>query len=164
MVLNMTFSDAWLSGFTARWHAGPYAAWLAHTGDTVAAHSGRMAATCREIWGKGGASLDLYEAIACHDLGEAYSGDVPHGAKRDNQNLQDEHEAVEQWYLNKIGMDYRLDRYEAARLRFLDRLDAHEWVRLKAPALLDLPEWRDATAWLEQEAELLGIGDKINVR
>jgi hypothetical protein len=30
--------------------------------------------------------------------------------------------------------------------------------------LLDLPEWRDATAWLEQEAELLGIGDKINVR
>ena len=158
----MTFSDAWLSGFTPRWHAGPYAAWLAHTGDTVAAHSGRMAAMCAYLWPD--ASAALYRAIACHDAGEAYSGDVPHGVKRDKPELAKAHFIAETDHGWRIGLHYSTPKADTDRLRFLDRLDAHEWVRLKAPALLALPDWIDATAWLEQEAERLGIGDKISVR
>jgi len=162
MVLNMTHNPAWLSGFTARWHAGPYAAWLAHTGDTVAAHSGRMAAMCAYLWPD--ASAALYRAIACHDAGEAYSGDVPHGVKQERPDLAKAHFIAETDHAWRIGLHHGTDATDTARLRFLDRFDAHEWVKLKAPALLALPDWRDATAWLEQEAERLGIADRVHVR
>ena len=145
----LTPPDPWLAGFVTRWHAGTSAPWLARTGDTVAGHSGRMAALALWLWPD--ASRDLLAACILHDLGEYREGDLPWSTTRANTDLA-EAQAREDMGLPEISMDVT----DSNRLNFLDRLDAYLWAQHHAPEIMSRDDWATAHLRLQTMAGDLG--------
>lgn len=126
---------------TRRWHTNPH---LAHTGDTLASHGGRMAVLALMLWPEPDAAL-LAQCVT-HDLGEYKTGDTPWNAPK---NRQGEFDA-----LKAMGMYYvKLD----LRLKLLDMLDAYLWARHYAPHLMGCEDWQ------VQRKKMLALASKIGV-
>ncbi len=141
----------WQATFTRRWHTSPH---LSHTVDPVGYHSGRMAVMALTLFPD--ASRDLLAAIAVHDLGESVTGDVPWGAKRDEE-LKDRLDEIESDALRDMGLNYDLGMSDRRRMKFLDRIDAFLWASHHAPAMvLQDADWNEQIQWLKKESEELG--------
>lgn len=143
----------WLATFTRRWHANPD---LAHTFDPVGAHSGRMGVLALHFWGAG-ASRELLVACLIHDLGESVTGDMPWAAKRACPEMAGMLDVLESRALSDMGFDHDIALDDYRRLKFLDRLDAYLWVKHHAPHVLSRDGWPEALAWLQREADDLGV-------
>ena len=133
------------AGLVRRWHANPD---LAHLNDTVASHSGRMAALACMLWPN--PSVALFCAIACHDLGEIATGDVPWGAKQDPA-LKAAMDRLEARALHDMGLEFDLNSSDVRRLKLLDRLDAYLFVKQYAPHVLAQDAWVAQASWLRLE-------------
>jgi HD domain len=144
---------AWLATFVRRWHVNPD---LCHTVDPIGGHSARMAILALHFWPD--CSRDLLVACLCHDLGESVTGDVPWGAKADN-DLADCLAVIEGKALRKMGMAFSVNERDHRRLKYLDRLDAYLWAKHHAPHVLSRDDWRESLAWLQAEADNLNIKD-----
>lgn len=146
-------TPAWLATFVRRWHTNPD---LCHTVDPIGWHSSRMAILALQIWPD--CSRDLLVSCLCHDLGESVTGDVPFGAKADN-DLTDRLAMMEVKALIKMRMTWDVSALDHKRLKYLDRLDAYLWAKHHAPHVLTRQDWREALAWLQAEADNLNIKD-----
>lgn len=143
----------WDAGHTLRWHAqGNWA--LQRSGDTVSAHSGRMALLAHHIWP--GDSTLIVDCLH-HDLPEFFVGDVPGPGKRDFAALNAALVAAEAAVAARYGWSVSKSR----ELKFLDRLDAFLWMRRVAPDQAREREWIVVRMWLVAEAWALSIGDLI---
>jgi hypothetical protein len=138
----MTPPEAWSAASVRRWHAY----WrLCDTGDSVGAHSGRMAILAAILWRD--VSADLWREIALHDVGEIVTGDLPFGAK--DGLLGELLAEAEMDARNAMGAPVvALSGRDALRLKFLDRLDAYLWCARHAPDDLARDDWRACRQWL----------------
>lgn len=137
----MKHPKQWMAGLVRRWHANPY---LAHTNDSTAAHSGRMAAMAVNLgW------IDILPAIVTHDTGEIVTGDIPWGQKSSDTESR-ERDA-------RIAMGLETGGYDDPRVKFLDRLDAYLWAWMYEPVLMTETEWRDQRFWLLETMKDYGI-------
>jgi len=143
------------AGLVRRWHCNPS---LAHLTDTVASHSGRMAALACVLWPEPSAAL--FRAIACHDLGEIATGDVPWPVKQDPA-LKAALDRLEAQALRDMGLAFHVGPDDARRLKLLDRLDAYLFVTQYAPHALDGDGWPAAKAWLFAEQEEIVAPERI---
>ena len=143
------------AGLVRRWHAN---ASLAHFNDTVASHSGRMAALACILWPYPSAAL--FRAIACHDLGEIATGDVPFDVKKDPA-LKNALDRLEAQAVHDMGVAFQVDPDDARRLKLLDRLDAYLFASQYAPHMLDQDAWRAQLAWLVMEQDAIVAPDRI---
>ena len=146
--------DTWNAGHTLRWHANTCHA-LQRSGDTVSAHSGRMAVMASQLWP---ADAALIAACLVHDLPEAHVGDVPGPVKRDNPDLYAALTAAEGRIAEKFGWQFA----DTPRLSFLDRFDAYLWMLHIAPDQARNRDWTQCRKWLLVRASELGIRDKID--
>lgn len=141
--------DTWNAGHTLRWHANSCHA-LQRSGDTVSAHSGRMAVLAVQLWP---ADAALIAGCLVHDLPEAYVGDVPGPVKRDNPDLYAALTAAE----GRIADQYGWQCADMPRLSFLDRFDAYLWMLHIAPEQARNRDWSQCRDWLLKRASDLGI-------
>jgi 5'-deoxynucleotidase YfbR-like HD superfamily hydrolase len=142
---------------TRRWHANPA---LAATGQTIADHQGRCIALLLAIH-PCAPSAALVAALALHDLGEAFAGDLPAGFKRQYPDIAQAHAVVEaELSAQALGWDLPwLTEAEGDWLRLIDRLDAAAWCLLHAPAEYA----REASGWPGAEMSLLALADRLGV-
>jgi len=142
----------WDMTHTARWHSNPCHA-LRQSGDTVAAHMGRMCLDALRYFP--GAEMVLIEAILEHDLPEVFTGDWSPDEKRNIAGLRYALDVVEGIVLAHIGA-LDLEPITLDRLKFLDRLDAYKWARHVAPDVLAGDGWPEAREWLTRQSWRLG--------
>jgi 5'-deoxynucleotidase YfbR-like HD superfamily hydrolase len=154
----MTLLAAVYAGLgTRRWHANPA---LAATGQTIADHQGRCIALLLTIH-PGAPSPALIAALALHDLGEAFAGDLPGPFKRQYPDIALAHAAVEaDLAARALGRELPwLTEDESGWLALIDRLDAAAWCLLHAPAEYA----RAASGWPKAEMSLLALADRLGV-
>ncbi len=144
---------AWNASHVLRWHASTCHA-LQHSGDTVAAHSGRMATLAHQLWPD---DTGLMTACLYHDLPESVTGDVPSEAKRRDSILCAAMRTAEQAVANEHGWPVG----DSHHLKFLDRLDAYLWMLRIAPYCAQEDDWRQASEWLLQQAARLNVADQV---
>jgi len=117
-----------------------------------------MAALACVLWPEPSAAL--FRAIACHDLGEIATGDVPAPTKRDPV-IAEALDRLEAKALRDMGLVFHVDPDDARRLKLLDRLDAYLFVTQYAPHALDGDGWTAAKAWLFAEQEAIVSPERI---
>ena len=145
-------NDAWRSGFVRRWHQNPD---MADCNDINAAHCGRMAVLCIQIFPEH--SHELLKAIAAHDNGEDIAGDLSSPIKKLIPSAAEALWDIEKQALAARGLDYSLDEDDLLKLIFLDRLDAFKMMLRHKPALAEQTDWIKAGQALEDMAETLGV-------
>lgn len=135
-----------------RWHMSDSHA-LRNSGDTNAAHTGRMATMASLHHQKPTAAL--YEAILHHDAPEKYLGDPGHNVKVGTYGTA--YTEAETAIIAEHGFFTAITEHDARWLKFLDRLDAYLFTKAVDPSQLELPEWFTCRTWLGNEAQKLGV-------
>lgn len=141
------------AGFVRRWHTNPD---LAHTGDRLDGHHGRVARLLLALW-PASSSREILIAALTHDDGESVVGDMPATVKGAGVTCAAEDAARRAIWGNDPG----LTEVERARLKFCDRLDSFMWARHHAPQVLDGDGWPEAREWLHSQSIEMGVSDKI---
>ena len=111
-----------------RWHCQPT---LRDSGDTVSAHSARVASLCHSQAARKGYPLhdsDLPYAALHHDAAEQVLGDVPAPAKARFPALARAYARAEAHVMAEMGLAVCLPPQEAAMLDLCDKLDALMWM------------------------------------
>lgn len=135
-----------------RWHTHPE---LAHTGDTVAGHQGRVAAMYAAAFPD-----DKDGIIACilHDIGEAYVADVPSRVKKKSPELREILHKMEAEAIADLGIIFpQLTELQAKRVYFFDQLDALIWAYTKAPWLAKEDSWQEFEEFVFELGADLGV-------
>lgn len=138
------------SGFVRRWHTNPH---LAHTVDTVDAHSARVAKLLITLWPSSSRNAIMY-AIT-HDAGEYRTGDIPATFSKSAEIVKAEKAArTELW-------NVAVTTQEMLRIKFVDKLDAYMWVRHHEPACLLDAYWTAQVDKLRIFARDLEVVDAV---
>lgn len=146
-----SLTDTLEATLVRKWHQNPR---LAHTGDTVGSHSGRVALIILHFWPD--ASADLLRAALYHDLAESIVGDLGPTAKA----LVPEHRAAEAAVAVKHGWHVDLSAQDRERLDLADKLDAYWWADWNHETVAN-SEWDAAAYSLAEMAERMGVRDKM---
>ena len=143
-----TLHAIWRSGAVHRWHHSRHHI-LRTSGDTVAAHSARVAvlvAFMVEPFDKN--ISDLLVAALLHDAPESECGDIGRMAKVNNPLLRQEAFRCEcEWHKQNGTEGLPFDHLV---LKLCDSLDAILWVASIAPYILAEQEWQDHIAEVER--------------
>jgi 5'-deoxynucleotidase YfbR-like HD superfamily hydrolase len=99
-----------------RWHT-----WPVLREQTLAAHSHGVAMLVWQVYPE--ASAGLLMAALVHDLAEVSTGDVPAHVKWANPEMTAMLEAMEQKWLEKQALDFKLSTVEQTILKFCDSFE-----------------------------------------
>lgn len=141
-----TLHAIWRSGAVHRWHHSKHHV-LRTSGDTVAAHSARVAVLVG-LFGGPYLDGDVIMSALLHDAPESSFGDVGRMAKAYSPQLKSELDYLDEfWHLEH---DTRNEHYGDTLIKLCDSLDAVLWVASIAPYILTEQEWQDHIAEVER--------------
>jgi hypothetical protein len=146
----MTLAQVYMAGNVRRYHANPA---MAHLGQTNADHQGR----CVQLlfWLHPAPSVALVQAVAHHDVGERWAGDLPAPFKTAEPELAAAHADVEFSFLQKtLDCDIleALEDRDLRWLRLIDRLEAFAFMLSHAPGERHDHGWPEARHGLMAQA------------
>lgn len=148
-------SRIYAAGKVRRWHANPA---LAHVEQTIADHVGgciRLLLMLHPL-----PPFRLIRAVAHHDDGERWVGDLPYDFKRAHPAEASAHATAESAALaGVLGYDPfdTLLPAEMLWLKLVDRLEAYAHVAMRHPAELQRNGWPSARADLLRMASVLHV-------
>ncbi len=151
--------DVYLAGQVRRWHANPV---MASHVQTTADHQGRCVQLLLLL--NPNASAALIRALAFHDVGELYAGDLAGPFKRAHPDVAAAHAAIETEARERLcGPDPDLSLEEAKWLQLIDGLEAAAFVILSAPQHVrrTVSGWPAAIDRIKGRARLLGVGRQV---
>jgi hypothetical protein len=141
-----TLHAIWRSGAVHRWHHSKHHV-LRTSGDTVAAHSARVAVLVGLLKGCSCSRDDIMAALL-HDAPESETGDVGRMAKVNNPLLRAALFHSEGSWHERHDTDGI--EYDDPLLKLCDSLDAILWVASIAPYILAEQDWQDHIAEVER--------------
>jgi 5'-deoxynucleotidase len=152
----MNLLDIYLAGNVRRYHSN---ADMARLGQTNADHQGRCVQLLLALHPK--PSVALIWAVAYHDLGERWVGDLPGPFKQAHPELAAQHAEVEADYAG-LAMGLRvlddLSREDLRWLKLVDRLEAYAFMMTHAP------QERHGGGWPELRASLYPLFSALPVQ
>ena len=158
----MSLRALYRAGSVRRYHANPD---MAHLGQTNADHQGRCVQLLLML--HPAPSLALIRAVACHDVGEVWAGDLPGPFKRAEPNLAALHAEAEQAHAERVlGCDLLgvLDRDELRWLALMDALEALAFMATHAPQIAGRDGWPEARRAVIAKAWAFGPGVAAQVQ
>jgi 5'-deoxynucleotidase len=138
----MSLAQVYMAGGVQRYHANPG---MARLGQTTADHQGRCVQLLLALHPD--PSVALIRAVALHDLGERWAGDLPAPFKRDFPHIAELHAEAERVCSTRAWGEALLDDLNGADLRWLgliDKLEAWAFMRGHAPGQADRGGWPEA--------------------
>lgn len=109
-------------------HAGSvqrFHTWPMHHRASNAEHTWQVMRVHLQVFGQ--MRPEMWEYLLLHDMPEMATGDIPHGAKRDNPVLKQEVQASEQRWLRDIGIKMpEIFHWEHLRFKACDLLELIE--------------------------------------
>jgi hypothetical protein len=135
------------AGEVQRWHANPA---MSRQGQTNADHQGRCVQLLLLL--HPGPSVALIKAVAFHDLGERWAGDLSRDFKQAQPGFAAEHAVFEGAEIARVmgaALPY-LTPEEKCWLKLIDQLEATCFVLLRAPQEYA----RKASGWREADFSL----------
>jgi 5'-deoxynucleotidase YfbR-like HD superfamily hydrolase len=143
-----TLHAIWRSGAVHRWHHSKHHV-LRTSGDTVAAHSARVAILFECLSDGSEAERDCYFVAALlHDAPESTYGDTGRMAKQESNALARQLRVLDANWHHRHGTMWL--PYEDPLLKLCDSLDAILWVASLAPYILAEQDWQDHIAEVER--------------
>lgn len=158
----MTTARIYAAGKVRRWHANPA---LAHIGQTNADHIGGCIRLLMMLHPN--PSLPLIRAVAHHDDGERWVGDLPFDFKRARPEIAAMHGDAERDALTDVlGADVYadLELEDWAWLKMIDRLEAYCHAALYRPDEIKRNGWPLARQRLLDASRHLGAVTLMDVR
>jgi hypothetical protein len=140
-----TLHAIWRSGAVHRWHHSKHHI-LRTSGDTVAAHSARVAMLVGLLFPA--ASEDTIMSALLHDAPESAHGDTGRMAKINSPDLKYFLEELSDDWFDEMGIF--LTEIHCPAIKICDSLDAILWVASLAPYILQEREWQDHIAEVER--------------
>ena len=138
----MTLAQVYMAGGVQRYHANPG---MARLGQTNADHQGRCVHLLLALHPD--PSVALIRAVALHDLGERWAGDLPAPFKKAQPEIAAAHAEAEQEFADRV-MGWRvlddLSREDLRWLKLVDGLEAWAFMRGHAPGQAERDGWPDA--------------------
>ena len=138
----MTLAQVYMAGGVQRYHTNPA---MARLGQTNADHQGRCVQLLLAL--HPAPSVALIKAVALHDLGERWAGDLPAPFKRDFPALSEAHAEAELALAEAaLGgpLDNDLDREDVRWLVMIDKLEAWAFMHCHARGEAERGGWLDA--------------------
>ena len=138
----MTLARIYHSGNVRRYHANPA---MAHLGQTNADHQGRCVQLL--LWLNPVATPELIRAVAHHDVGERYAGDLPEPFKKAQPEVAAAHAETEASFRAGMFGDDPLDLIDDRGhrwLRLVDSLEAYAFMVTHAPRQRSRDGWPEA--------------------
>jgi 5'-deoxynucleotidase len=135
----MTLAQVYMAGGVQRYHANPV---LARLGQTTADHQGRCVQLLLALHPD--PSVALIRALAHHDLGERWAGDLPAPFKQAQPEIAAAHADAEQEFAARaMGWDAfnGLSREDMRWLGLIDKLEAWAFMRGHAPDQANRDGW-----------------------
>lgn len=152
----MTAARIYAAGKVRRWHANPA---LAHIAQTNADHVGGCIRLLLMLYQS--APYRLILAVAHHDDGERWVGDMPYDFKQAAPELAEQHARAEARALHGVlGFDVfeTLTPNDHKWLKLVDRLEAYAHVAMYRPEELARNGWPQARVRLLEMADDIGGG------
>ena len=138
----MTLAQVYMAGGVQRYHANPG---MARLGQTNADHQGRCVQLLLAL--HPAPSVALIRAVAHHDVGERWAGDLPAPFKRAQPEIAAAHAEAEMEFAAQ-AMGWRvpddLSPEDVRWLALIDGLEAWAFMRGHAPGQADRDGWPDA--------------------
>ena len=150
----MSLAQVYMAGGVQRYHADPV---MARLGQTNADHQGRCVHLLLALHPD--PSVALIRAVALHDLGERWAGDLPALFKKAQPEIAAAHaEAEQEFAARAMGWDALdgLSRDDGSWLRLIDKLEALAFMRCHAPAEAERGGWPEARRACIKLAEWVG--------
>jgi 5'-deoxynucleotidase len=138
----MTLAQVYMAGGVQRYHTNPV---MARLGQTNADHQGRCVQLLLALHPD--PSVALIRAVALHDLGERWVGDLPAQFKKAQPEIAAAHaEAEQEFAARAMGWDALddLSREDVRWLALIDKLEAWAFMRGHAPDQANRDGWPDA--------------------
>jgi len=138
----MSLAQVYMAGGVQRYHANPA---MARLGQTIADHQGRCVQLLLALHPN--PSVALIWAVAHHDLGERWAGDLPAPFKKAHPDIAAAHaEAELEFAARAMGWDALddLSREDLRWLALIDTLEAWAFMRGHAPDQYHRDGWPDA--------------------
>jgi 5'-deoxynucleotidase len=152
----MTLAQVYMAGGVQRYHANPG---MARLGQTNADHQGRCVQLLLAL--HPAPSVALIRAVAHHDVGERWAGDLPAPFKNAQPEIAAAHAEVEMEIAAR-AMGWRvlddLSRQDRDWLTLIDGLEAFAFMRGHAPGQADRDDWTDARRACIARAWSFGAG------
>lgn len=155
----MTIARIYAAGKVRRWHANPV---LADTAQTNADHQGACVQLLLMLHPS--PSVALIKAVAMHDVGERWVGDVPYPFKAAEPVAAAAHARVESDARRRVHGRDPLDDItaeDAAWLSLVDRLESICHVAITRPGELAHDGWDRAIAAVGKVANDLGVVEPV---
>lgn len=153
------FIDAYLSGYTQRFHTHPE---LSRYGQSNASHQHGCTLLLLMLWPQ--ASRELILATLTHDLGEFWVGDLAHHFKKAEPSLAARHAKIETTQrLAALPAIQRLDlsEKEYEKLKLVDQLEAYMFVKTVRPDIVLRQRWVELGASICAQARKLGVEERV---
>jgi 5'-deoxynucleotidase len=152
----MSLAQVYMAGGVQRYHANPG---MARLGQTNADHQGRCVQLLLALHPD--PSVALIRAVALHDLGERWAGDLPAPFKQAQPEIAAAHAEAEQEFAEAAWGKEMPDDLDSADLRWLaliDKLEAWAFMRGHAPDQANRDGWPDARKACMAQAWSFGAG------
>ena len=159
----MSLAQVYMAGGVQRYHANPG---MARLGQTTADHQGRCVQLLLALHPD--PSVALIRAVAHHDLGERWAGDLPAPFKQAQPEIAAAHADAEQEFAARaMGWDALddLSREDLRWLALIDTLEAWAFMRGHAPDQANRDGWPDARKACLERAWSFGpvVGETVLV-
>jgi len=152
----MSLAQVYMAGGVQRYHTNPA---IARLGQTTADHQGRCVQLLLALHPD--PSVALIWALAHHDLGERWAGDLPAPFKQAQPEIAAAHADAEQEFAARaMGWDALddLSREDVRWLALIDKLEAWAFMRGHAPGQAERDGWPDARKACMAQAWSCGAG------
>jgi 5'-deoxynucleotidase len=159
----MTLAQVYMAGGVQRYHANPG---MARLGQTNADHQGRCVQLLLAL--HPAPSVALIWAVAHHDVGERWAGDLPALFKKAQPEIAAAHAEAEMDFAAQ-AMGWRvlddLSREDVRWLALIDGLEAWAFMRGHAPGQAERDGWPDARKACLERAWSFGpvVGETVLV-
>lgn len=156
----MSLASIYLSGNVRRYHANPA---MAHLGQTNADHQGRCVQLL--LWLNPVATPELIRAVAHHDVGERYAGDLPAPFKKDQPEVAAAHAETEASFRAVMFGDDPLDLIDDRGhrwLRLVDSLEAYAFMVTHAPHERNRDGWPESRNAITEMALQLSAAEPVD--
>jgi 5'-deoxynucleotidase len=159
----MSLAQVYMAGGVQRYHANPG---MARLGQTTADHQGRCVQLLLAL--HPAPSVALIRAVAHHDLGERWAGDLPAPFKQAQPEIAAaQAEAEQEFAARAMGWPVLddLSREDLRWLALIDKLEACAFMRGHAPYQADRDGWPDARKACLERAWSFGpvVGETVLV-
>lgn len=156
----MTIAQVYAAGKVRRWHANPA---LADTAQTNADHQGACVQLLLML--HPAPTVALIRAVAHHDVGERWAGDLPYPFKVAEPATAASHGCVEAQLRGRALGDDPVDQIagrDLAWLQLVDRLESFCHVAATRPHELGHDGWPEAIKRLWPMADALGVREQVD--